>query len=314
MGSEGTELREIEGIGNTIEEKLLEADITSINQIAQLSPDYLQEKAGIGEARSEKIYHKAKKLGVTMSTLEEVGSEQNDMERVTTGLKQLDEMLGGGLFPGFITGISGEHKSGKTQLIFQLLVEAVKQTGDPAVYIETEPNRFQAERIKEIAEFDESVYNKIYRIKAYSENEDVDSLRIQRTAYKAAKEEFEDVSLVAIDSFVSNFRLSGKYLGRQDLKERGNEIAKHLRMIQSVASEKDCPVLMTLQVMGNPDGNPYSSKVVTWGGELMHHTITCFIHMKQSKGQLREIQLKGHPAKPDDKMLVKITSNGLEPS
>lgn len=309
MASDHTELREIDGIGNTIEEKLLDADITTINQLARVPPEELME-IGIGETRSHSISEQARRMGVSMSTLDEVGDEQDTMEHITTGIDRFDDMMGGGLAPGFITGISGEHKAGKTQLVFQLLVTAVEQTGKPAVYIETEPNRFQADRIRQIADNNEEVFDKIYRVRAYSEDENVSSLSIQRNAYKAIEEEFDDVSLVAVDSFVANFRLSGLYEGRQDLKERGNEIARHLRAIQSLATSKECPIVMTLQVMGNPDA--YSSRIKVWGGKLMHHTITCFIHMSQSKGQLRELQLKGHPGRPDAELIVKITSKGVE--
>lgn len=309
MSSEGTELREIDGIGNTNEEKLLGAGIKSITQLARQSPDDLQA-IGIGEKRSKAICQQAQKLGVNVSTLGEVAEEQDNLDYISTGIAQLNDAMGGGLEPGFITGVSGEHKAGKTQLIFHLLVSAVEQTGKPAIYIETEPNRFQSQRIREIAAYNEDVYDKIYRIRAYSEDEDVDALKLQRNSYKAVKDEFNEVSLVAVDSFVANFRLSGRYEGRQDLKERGNEIARHLRSIQSIATSKDCPVLMTLQVMGNPE--QYASKIKTWGGSLMHHTITCFIHMKQSKGELREIQLRGHPGKPDKEITVKITSDGIE--
>lgn len=309
MASDHTELREIDGIGNTIEEMLLDNGVETLSQLARQTPEQLQGY-GVGEVRSESICQQAQKLGVNMSTLDEVGAEQDDMEKVSTGITQFDEMMGGGLTPGFITGVSGEHKAGKTQLVFQLLVSAVEQTGKPSIYIETEPGRFQAERIRQIAGENQDVYDKIYRVRAYSEDEDVDSLRLQRMAYAAVSEEFDEVSLVAIDSFVANFRLSGNYEGRQDLKERGNEIARHLRSIQSIASKKECPVVMTLQVMGNPD--QYASRIKVWGGKLMHHTITCFIHMRQKKGQLREIQLKGHPGKPDNELLVKITSSGVE--
>ncbi|MFB6282546.1 MAG: helix-hairpin-helix domain-containing protein [Halobacteria archaeon] len=295
------ELTDIRGIGNSIESKLEEADIRSVNELANAEVDDLTE-VGIGKKTGEKVLRRAKQKGVVIKSGGDKSQEQSNIDHVSTGVKPLDDMTGGGFEPGFLIGISGEHKAGKTQTIFQALASAVEDTGDPAIYIETEPNRFQAERVRDMCP-DEEVFDNILVIEAY----DLDQ---QKIAYQAVKDSFDSVSLVAVDSFVANFRLSDKFEGRSDFKERSNVLSRHLRDLQDLSTDMDCPVLMSLQVYGNPTA--YDSSVPIWGGALMHHTITYLVHMSHSKGQLREAQVRGHPGKGDGEVTVKITDNGVE--
>lgn len=295
-----SDLQEIEGIGNSVEANLREnVGIESINELASCDLEELQEADVRG---AEKIWRRAKKRGVVVKPGDDVAEEQADKDHIPTGIDGFDNALGGGLEPGFLIGVSGEHKAGKTQFTFQALAAAAEATGDPAVYIETEPNRFQADRIMDICGGSDA-YSNIYKVEAYS-------LEQQMIAYDAVVDNFDSISLFVVDSFVANFRLSDKFEGRGDLKERSNLIARHLRRIQDIAVDMDAPALITLQVYGNP--NQYDSSVPIWGGALMHHTITFLIHMSQAKGELREAQIRGHPGNGDEEIVVKITDDGVE--
>ena len=44
---------------------------------------------------------------------------------IKTGLKELDQFLGSGIKEGLITSISGQSATGKTQLTFQICVNAL---------------------------------------------------------------------------------------------------------------------------------------------------------------------------------------------
>ncbi len=65
------------------------------------------------------------------------------MERVKTGLLELDEMLGGGFLPGDAVLIAGSAGSGKTTLALQYLVNGITQFGDRGIYVTFEelPNQ-----------------------------------------------------------------------------------------------------------------------------------------------------------------------------
>lgn len=295
------ELQEIDGIGNSTEQKLNDIGIESINDLANASVDRL-DKEGVRQA--EKIVNAAQKQGVQISSGSEVEVEQQSSRIISTGMQSFDRMIGGGLQGGFLIGISGESKTGKTQLAFQLLASAADFSDGDAIYIETEPNRFHIDRVKSLSRFDDS-YKKVHRIQAHDADSDVDNLKLQRNSYEAVKDAFDSVSIIVVDSFVANFRLSGEFESRADLPKRNAMIANHLEGLQSLSNHFDCPILLTLQVMGNPD--QYSgSNVDIWGSVLMDHTITYLIHLSHAKGELKEASMKGHPGHADDSVMLKI--------
>lgn len=56
------------------------------------------------------------------TTAMEIHSRRNEMIYITTGSKELDRALGGGIETGSITELFGEFRSGKSQLCHTLAV------------------------------------------------------------------------------------------------------------------------------------------------------------------------------------------------
>lgn len=296
-----TEVSEISGVGNSTAKQLNELDIETVNDLANADLELLESE---GIRNAEKIHDRAQRQGILIDSGEEVEEQEENASYVSTGMQSFDEMLGGGFREGCMVGIAGESKVGKTQFALQSLASAADFTDGHAIYIETEPDRFSIGRVKSLCRKDDS-YKRIHRVKAYDESDDVDNLQLQRNSYEAIKENFDDVSMVVLDSFVANFRLSGNYTGRSDLPERNAVIADHLQGLQSLAKTFDCPMLMTLQVMGNPD--QYSGGDVNiWGSVLMDHTITYLLFLSHAKGELKEVEMLGNPSLPDDSVMMKI--------
>ena len=78
---------------------------------------------GISEAKADKIQNEAAKLvpmGFTTAT--EFHQRRSEIIQLTTGSKELDKLLGGGIETGSITEIFGEFRTGKTQLCHTLAV------------------------------------------------------------------------------------------------------------------------------------------------------------------------------------------------
>ena len=67
---------------------------------------------------------------------------------ITTQLKKLDEILGGGIKNAIITDIFGFNGTGKTQLSLQISLEPLKQNND-VLFIDT-TGEFRPERMFEI--------------------------------------------------------------------------------------------------------------------------------------------------------------------
>ena len=56
------------------------------------------------------------------STAAHIHSKRADLVQLTTGSKELDKLLQGGIETGSITELFGEFRTGKTQLCHQLCV------------------------------------------------------------------------------------------------------------------------------------------------------------------------------------------------
>ena len=71
-----------------------------------------------------------------------------DKDMIETGLKKLDQFLGGGIKEGLITDISGQNSTGKTQLAFQICINALKN-GKEILFQDT-TGEFRPERLVEM--------------------------------------------------------------------------------------------------------------------------------------------------------------------
>lgn len=111
------------GIAAIDVKKLIEAGFHTVESIAFTPRKALLAIKGISEAKADKILHEASKLvpmGFTTAT--EFHLKRGEMVYLTSGSKELDRLLGGGLETGSITEIFGEFRTGKTQLCHMLAV------------------------------------------------------------------------------------------------------------------------------------------------------------------------------------------------
>ena len=93
-------------------------------------------------------------MGFTTATV--IAQQRAEVILVTTGSKDLDTILEGGIETGSITEIYGEFSSGKTQLCHTLCVTCqlpIDMGGGEgkALYIDTE-GTFRPQRLQQIAE------------------------------------------------------------------------------------------------------------------------------------------------------------------
>lgn len=115
---------------------------------------------GISDTKADKIILEASKLvpmGFTTAT--EYHQKRTEIIQLTTGSRELDKLLGGGIETGSITEIFGEFRSGKTQLCHTMAVTCqlpVSQGGGEGkcLYIDTE-GTFRPERLLAVSEIDD---------------------------------------------------------------------------------------------------------------------------------------------------------------
>lgn len=149
------ELEDLDGVGETIAEKLREAGYHTVESIAAASAGELKD-FGLGEASASKIIQSARQsLQMGFESGLEYLEKRKQVGKLTTGSKELDNLFGGGIETQAITELFGKFGSGKTQIAHQLAVNVQLPVekgglGGGAVYIDTE-NTFRPERIQQMA-------------------------------------------------------------------------------------------------------------------------------------------------------------------
>lgn len=108
------ELEDLPGIGEVTAEKLRAAGFEEFSKIAAASPHELSEIGGMGVESAKKAIEAAKSMvEIGFETAAEVFERRKSIGRITTGSKNLDELLGGGIETQAITEAYAKFSSGK---------------------------------------------------------------------------------------------------------------------------------------------------------------------------------------------------------
>jgi DNA repair protein RadA len=295
------EVEDLPGVGKTTGEKLRLAGYDNLISIAVTTPKELVDVSGVTEATARKII-KASRENLDMGF--KIASEVSDSkEKISTGSKALDSILGGGVEIGSITEFFGAYGSGKTQLAHFLSVMIQTMTEDGiTVYIDTE-NTFRTKRIKDFAKGlgldPEEALKRVKVARAY--NTDHQMLLIDKA--EELVKNGEKVKLLIVDSLTSHFR--AEYVGRGTLAERQQKLNKHMHAIAKFADINNVAVLLTNQVMAKPDmffGDPNAPI----GGHIVGHNSTFRIYLLRKKDGVRKAKLVDAPDLPDNECEFKV--------
>jgi len=307
------ELEDLPGIGETTAEKLRNAGIDTLEKVATSSPHDLSEISGISvEAAKKAIAVAQESTTINYETGEQIMERRKEIGRITTGSKELDELIGGGVETNGITEAYGKFASGKTQLGFQLCVnvQLPKEKGGlegGVLFIDTE-GTFRPERITEIAQAakldPKTVLDNIIVVRATTTEQQI--LTIER-ADKLISE--KNIKLIVVDSITSLFR--SEFLGRGALGERQQKLNLHIHKLQSLSDKYNLAVYITNQVMDNP-GILFGDPTTPIGGNVIAHAATTRLYLRKSKEEKRIVRLVDSPSQPEGECIIKVTSEGIK--
>jgi DNA repair protein RadA len=307
------EVEDLPGVGPATAEKLKAMGFSTVESLAIATIRELVA-AGIGEKQAAKMINEARdSITLTFLRADELLKMRENIARLTTGSKVLDELLGGGLETQTITEFYGEYGSGKSQICHQLCVNIqlpVDRGGleASALYIDTE-NTLRPERIVQMATHlgldpQKTVRNIIY---AEAYNSDHQILLLEKADAKIKE---NNIRLIIVDSLTSHFR--SEYLGRETLAERQQKINKHMHRLIRLAQAFNAVAVVTNQVMAKPDAF-FGEKVEPVGGHIVGHTSHTRIFLrKASGGRVRIGRLVSSPYLPEGERVFKITEDGVE--
>jgi DNA repair protein RadA len=318
MSIEELSLDTLDGVGPVTKQKLENAGIYTILDLAIRGPSEIAEAIGVDLKKAIEFSSSARTRLIELGLLDkefipasEIYKRRQNIDRITTGSKNLDELLDGGIETQAITEFYGEYGSGKTQLCHTLCV-TVQMSRDKggleagAVYVDTE-NTFRPERIFQIAEVRGldplKTLERIIVAKAY--NSSHQELIVSELGSVVEK---IPIKLVIVDSAVAHYR--AEFLGRGTLAERQQRLNRFMHLLLRTAEARNLAVVVTNQVQAAPDvffGDP--SKPT--GGHVVAHTSTYRIYLKKA-GKNRIARIIDSPYHPESETVFILNEKGVD--
>jgi DNA repair protein RadA len=315
---EELELDTLEGVGPVTKQKLEESGIYTIMDLAARGVGEVAEAINGDTAKATELINKARsklsELGILAKdfvSAKELYKKRQNIDRITTGSKALDDLLGGGVETGAVTEFYGEFGSGKSQVCHTLsvTVQLPREQGGleaGAIYVDTE-GTFRPERIAEIAEArgldSAKILDNIIVAKAY--NSAHQELIIREVGKQI--ENFK-IKLVIVDSAVAHYR--AEFLGRGTLAERQQRLNRFMHQILRIAEVYGVAMVVTNQVQSSPDfffGDPTRAT----GGHVVAHTSTYRIYLRKA-AKTRVARMVDSPYHPEREVIFVIDSKGID--
>ena len=185
---------------------------------------------------------------------------------IETGLKKLDQFLGGGIKDGLVTSISGQNATGKTQLAFQICLGAL-HNGKEILFQDT-TGEFRPERLVEMMQSRKINSSLLDKIKVN---------RVTNTAQQIKyllKTPLENYSLIVVDSVTDLF--SFEYSKKEQSLEKHISFMKYMHDLSNIAIDAKIPIIVT---------NIVRSRFENWSvnkheKENIEESISMYIHTK----------------------------------
>ena len=309
----GVALEELPGVGPATLEKLKEAGYDDLLSIAVASPGDLAESVDVGITTAQKIIVAALKAADVggFETGDVLLARRQNLKRILSGSKALDELLGGGVETQAITEAFGEFGSGKTQLAHQLAVNVTLPEDDgglngETLFIDTE-NTFRPERIVQMAAHKSldgrEVLKKIRVARAFNSHH---QMLLAEKAFELAKE--HPIRLLVVDSLTAHFR--AEFVGRGTLANRQQKLNTHMHTLLKFGDQANAAIYVTNQVQSKPDtffGDP--TRPV--GGHIVGHMATYRLYLRKSKVPKRIARLIDSPSLPEGEAVFNVTEDGV---
>jgi len=306
---------DLPGIGPATIEKLEAAGFTDLMSIAVATPGELVGATEMSEATAKKVIAIARaNLEMEFLSGNEVLRKREQCIKITTGSKELDKLLGGGVETGGITEAYGQYGAGKSQIAHVLAVRCQLPVekggaGGACVFIDTE-STFRPERIVQFAKGldlePEEVLKNIRVARAF--NSDHQALLAEKVE-DLIKKQGLPVKLVIVDSLIAHFR--AEFIGRGTLADRQQKINKHMHALMKLADKYNVAIYVTNQVMSKPEmffGDPTEAV----GGHIVAHNSTYRIYLRRGKKGTRVAKMVDAPNLPESEATFMVQEDGIK--
>ncbi|KAJ8600538.1 hypothetical protein CTAYLR_007914 [Chrysophaeum taylorii] len=304
------------GIARTDIHKLVNGGYCTVQSVAYSTIKKLCEVKGISDNKAQKLQEICYKLIPGMSFITAAVEFQNrsSLAMLTTGSNELNRLLDGGIETGSLTELYGEFRTGKTQLCHTLCVTSqlpLERGGGEgkAMYIDTE-GTFRPARLMAIAErFDVDsamvLENVVY---ARAHNSEQQTKLLKQACALMSEDKF---ALLVVDSATALYRTD--YVGRGELSERQTHLAQFLRQLTRMSAEFGIAVVITNQVVANPDGMAFQKDTLKpIGGNIIAHASHTRLQLKKGRGENRVCKIIDSPSLQEAEASFSIGVAGID--
>ncbi len=179
---------------------------------------------------------------------------------ISTGIKKLDNYLGGGIKGGIITDIFGATGTGKTQLTMQISINSLLD-GNQVLFQDT-TGQFRPERMLDLIKIRNLETNLLDRVKVGRITNSSEQIQF------LSKIKDQDFSLVVIDNVTDLF--SFEYGKEKQNLEKNVTFMQYMHELSLISIEKKLPIVVTNIIR----------KIDDLEIENLDKSISMFTHMK----------------------------------
>jgi len=179
---------------------------------------------------------------------------------ISTGIKKLDNYLGGGIKGGIITDIFGATGTGKTQLTMQISINSLLD-GNQVLFQDT-TGQFRPERMLELIKIRNLETNLLDRVKVGRITNSSEQIQF------LSKIKEQDFSLVVIDNVTDLF--SFEYGKEEQNLEKNVTFMQYMHELSLISIQKKLPIVVTNIIR----------KIDDLEIENLDKSISMFTHMK----------------------------------
>jgi DNA repair protein RadA len=280
------ELSKLQGISDATISKIYSAGIISLEHLTHYRRNDLMEKCGIGEKTASRLLIEANKKVHKYKTAREIYEQERTRTRLTTGVKELDRILGGGIEMRNITEFFGEYGTAKTQIMCQLAINALLPKeqgglGGNVIYYDTENTNGLPERLIQMGKrynlSEDDILDKIYIVKILNTDHQMRSIEHLPQLIEELK-----IKLVIVDSLTKKYR--HEYQGQGQLATRQQAISKfmaylNLAMEMNYSHGDDVTAVITNQIYQKL--TMYGDPTTAVGGSVVAHNSKHRIYLKR---------------------------------
>ena len=236
----------------------------------------------------------------SIKTLRELKKIQ---KKYPVNVEELDRATRDGFETQSMYEIYGTEGAGKTQLMFSL-TSTVMNNNESTWFIDCE-GTFSEERLEEICNNRDVKYNEdLIQYDLVTDSEDMLYL-INKRALDVITN--NNVKVIVIDGLVGLFRM--QYHGRGELADRQDIIEQILIKFRNLAIYSNVCVILTNQVMSNPD--PFGAKTIAVGGHVLGHNVKYIYAITKGMKNNRTLRLIKSPRQPQADYVFYINEEGV---